>query len=162
MTFSDFKEHGSEAAVKKAGKYVLKGKYEVVDGDIIFFKVRCLTYIYIYIYIYIYMTVESKEGLWGSRFVCARTSIHLTRFVLNCRPERARRGKTHLIISHNQSPHIQIICKLTRRTPSYLRIPRGAPGSLAARPQAGSEVGHRRWPRPRGPVASHLSVLIKS
>jgi len=33
--FADFKEHGSEAGVKAAGKYGIKGKgYEVQDGDI--------------------------------------------------------------------------------------------------------------------------------
>merc|ERR1719321_1679244 len=37
--FADFKEHGSEAAVKDAGKYRQEGKnYVVKDGDIIFFK----------------------------------------------------------------------------------------------------------------------------
>mmetsp|Transcript_48028 Transcript_48028/g.124758 ORF Transcript_48028/g.124758 Transcript_48028/m.124758 type:complete len:393 (-) Transcript_48028:672-1850(-) len=39
MHFPDFKEHGSEAAVKSAGKYRQQGKeYVVEDGDIIFFK----------------------------------------------------------------------------------------------------------------------------
>jgi obg-like ATPase 1 len=39
MAFDDFKEAGSEAAVKAAGKYRTKGKdYTVVDGDILFFK----------------------------------------------------------------------------------------------------------------------------
>ncbi|XP_031562096.1 obg-like ATPase 1 [Actinia tenebrosa] len=39
MKFSDFKELGSEAAVKAAGKYRQEGKsYVVHDGDIIFFK----------------------------------------------------------------------------------------------------------------------------
>lgn len=39
MKFDDFKEHGSENAVKTAGKYHQQGKgYTVVDGDIIFFK----------------------------------------------------------------------------------------------------------------------------
>jgi len=39
MKFGDFKEHGSEAAVKAAGKYRQEGKnYVVQDGDIIFFK----------------------------------------------------------------------------------------------------------------------------
>lgn len=39
MKYADLKEHGSEAAVKAAGKYVQKGKeYVVEDGDIIFFK----------------------------------------------------------------------------------------------------------------------------
>jgi obg-like ATPase 1 len=39
MNFEDFKEAGSEAAVKAAGKYRQQGKtYEVQDGDIIFFK----------------------------------------------------------------------------------------------------------------------------
>merc|ERR1712002_163801 len=36
---ADFKEHGSEAAVKAAGGYRQQGKnYIVEDGDIIFFK----------------------------------------------------------------------------------------------------------------------------
>lgn len=39
MAYSDFKELGSEAEVKKAGKYRMEGKnYVVQDGDIIFFK----------------------------------------------------------------------------------------------------------------------------
>jgi len=39
MKFEDFKEHGSEVAVKAAGKYKQKGRdYVVEDGDIIFFK----------------------------------------------------------------------------------------------------------------------------
>lgn len=39
MAFEDFKEGGSEAAVKAAGKYRQQGKgYVVQDGDIIFFK----------------------------------------------------------------------------------------------------------------------------
>jgi len=39
MKFEEFKEIGSEAAVKAAGKYKQEGKnYDVVDGDIIFFK----------------------------------------------------------------------------------------------------------------------------
>merc|ERR1712241_1551953 len=39
MNFADFKEEGSEAATKAAGKYRQKGKeYTVEDGDIIFFK----------------------------------------------------------------------------------------------------------------------------
>merc|ERR1712080_222365 len=39
MKFDDFKEHGSEAAVKAAGGYRQQGKnYIVEDGDIIFFK----------------------------------------------------------------------------------------------------------------------------
>lgn len=39
MKFDDFKEHGSEAAVKAAGKYRQQGKaYTVEDGDIILFK----------------------------------------------------------------------------------------------------------------------------
>jgi len=39
MKFADFKEHGSEAAVKAAGGYRQQGKnYTVDDGDIIFFK----------------------------------------------------------------------------------------------------------------------------
>merc|ERR1712156_502734 len=39
MKFDDFKENGSEAATKAAGKYRQEGKqYVVHDGDIIFFK----------------------------------------------------------------------------------------------------------------------------
>merc|ERR1711992_360325 len=39
MKFDEFKEHGSEAAVKAAGGYRQQGKnYIVEDGDIIFFK----------------------------------------------------------------------------------------------------------------------------
>merc|ERR1712241_802864 len=39
MKFEDFKEEGSEAAAKAAGKYRQQGKtYVVEDGDIIFFK----------------------------------------------------------------------------------------------------------------------------
>jgi obg-like ATPase 1 len=39
MKFDDFKEHGSEAAVKAAGKYKTQGKlYICQDGDIFFFK----------------------------------------------------------------------------------------------------------------------------
>jgi len=39
MKFEEFKELGSEAAVKAAGKYKQEGKnYDVCDGDIIFFK----------------------------------------------------------------------------------------------------------------------------
>jgi len=39
MKFNDFKEEGSEAATKAAGKYHQRGKpYVVEDGDIIFFK----------------------------------------------------------------------------------------------------------------------------
>jgi obg-like ATPase 1 len=39
MKFDDFKEHGSEGAVKAAGKYRQQGRnYFVEDGDIIFFK----------------------------------------------------------------------------------------------------------------------------
>lgn len=39
MKYDDYKEHGSETAVKAAGKYKQQGKtYRVVDGDIIFFK----------------------------------------------------------------------------------------------------------------------------
>jgi len=39
MKFDEFKEHGSEAAVKAAGGYRQQGKnYVVLDGDIIFFK----------------------------------------------------------------------------------------------------------------------------
>lgn len=39
MAFDDFKKYGSEAEVKKAGKYKTNGKlYEVQDGDIMHFK----------------------------------------------------------------------------------------------------------------------------
>ncbi len=39
MRFEDLKEHGSEVAVRAAGKYLQKGReYVVQDGDIIFFK----------------------------------------------------------------------------------------------------------------------------
>lgn len=39
MHFNDFKEEGSEAAAKAAGKYRQQGRnYTVEDGDIIFFK----------------------------------------------------------------------------------------------------------------------------
>ena len=39
MKYEEYKEAGSEAAVKAAGKYRIEGKgYEVQDGDIIFFK----------------------------------------------------------------------------------------------------------------------------
>ena len=39
MKYSDFKEEGSEAACKAAGKYHQRGRnYTVEDGDIIFFK----------------------------------------------------------------------------------------------------------------------------
>jgi obg-like ATPase 1 len=39
MKFDDLKELGSEAAVKAAGKYIMKGKeYEVLDGDICYWK----------------------------------------------------------------------------------------------------------------------------
>jgi len=39
MKFADYKEHGSESAVKAAGGYRQQGKnYTVEDGDIIFFK----------------------------------------------------------------------------------------------------------------------------
>ncbi|KAI6042461.1 P-loop containing nucleoside triphosphate hydrolase protein [Pisolithus marmoratus] len=39
MTFDDLKEHGSEAAVKAAGKLRQQGKpYEMVDGDIAYWK----------------------------------------------------------------------------------------------------------------------------
>jgi len=39
MSFEDYKENGSEVAVKAAGKYRQQGKtYTVQDGDIIFFK----------------------------------------------------------------------------------------------------------------------------
>jgi obg-like ATPase 1 len=37
--YNDFKELGSEAAVKSAGKYRQQGRnYTVEDGDIVFFK----------------------------------------------------------------------------------------------------------------------------
>ncbi|KAJ3299529.1 Obg-like ATPase [Kappamyces sp. JEL0829] len=39
MNFEDLKQYGSEAAVKAAGKYMMKGKdYVVQDGDIMYFK----------------------------------------------------------------------------------------------------------------------------
>jgi obg-like ATPase 1 len=39
MTYDDFKELGSESAAKEAGKYRQQGKtYEVMDGDIVFFR----------------------------------------------------------------------------------------------------------------------------
>jgi obg-like ATPase 1 len=39
MKYDDFKEHGTEALVKAAGKYRQQGKaYTVEDGDIILFK----------------------------------------------------------------------------------------------------------------------------
>lgn len=39
MKFVDFKEEGTESAVKAAGKYRQQGRnYVVEDGDIIFFK----------------------------------------------------------------------------------------------------------------------------
>ena len=39
MKFQDFKEEGSEVAVKSAGKYRQQGRnYVVEDGDIILFK----------------------------------------------------------------------------------------------------------------------------
>jgi len=39
MKFADFKELGSESAVKAGGKYMQKGReYVVCDGDILFFK----------------------------------------------------------------------------------------------------------------------------
>ncbi|KAI8929264.1 P-loop containing nucleoside triphosphate hydrolase protein [Entophlyctis helioformis] len=39
MAYADLKEHGNEAAVKSAGKYLSKGReYVVVDGDVIYFK----------------------------------------------------------------------------------------------------------------------------
>lgn len=44
MKFADFKEAGSESAVKAAGKYMQKGReYVVCDGDILFFKVPAAT-----------------------------------------------------------------------------------------------------------------------
>ena len=40
-TFEDFKELGSEAAIKAAGKFGVKGKdYVVCDGDVIHFKIN--------------------------------------------------------------------------------------------------------------------------
>merc|ERR1712176_1526856 len=40
MAFNELKEHGSEAAVKAAGRYRQEGKaYEVQDGDVIFYKI---------------------------------------------------------------------------------------------------------------------------
>jgi obg-like ATPase 1 len=39
MKFEDYKENGSESAVKAAGKYLLKGRdYVMEDGDVVFFK----------------------------------------------------------------------------------------------------------------------------
>merc|ERR1712113_674831 len=39
MSYEDLKKHGTEAAVKAAGRYRQEGKqYVVDDGDIIFFK----------------------------------------------------------------------------------------------------------------------------
>jgi len=39
QAFADLKEHGTESAVKAAGKYVQKGKlYEMIDGDIAYWK----------------------------------------------------------------------------------------------------------------------------
>jgi len=39
MKFDEYKELGSEGAVKAAGKYRQEGKnYTVCDGDIIYFK----------------------------------------------------------------------------------------------------------------------------
>jgi len=44
MKYEEFKEIGSEAAVKAAGKYRKEGKtYTVVDGDIIFFQFNVTT-----------------------------------------------------------------------------------------------------------------------
>jgi len=41
MKYVDFKELGSDSAVKAAGKYTQQGKnYTVEDGDIIFFRVN--------------------------------------------------------------------------------------------------------------------------
>jgi len=40
MAFDELKEHGSEGAVKAAGRYRQEGKtYEVKDGDVIFYKI---------------------------------------------------------------------------------------------------------------------------
>lgn len=39
MKMDDLKELGSEAAVKAAGKYLMKGKdYTMEDGDVVYFK----------------------------------------------------------------------------------------------------------------------------
>ena len=39
MAFADLHEHGTESAVKAAGKYQQKGKtYEVQDGDVLYWK----------------------------------------------------------------------------------------------------------------------------
>jgi len=39
MKYEDLKEHGSETAVKAAGKYAQKGKdYTMEDGDIAYFR----------------------------------------------------------------------------------------------------------------------------
>jgi obg-like ATPase 1 len=39
MRYDDLKEHGTEAAVKAAGKYLQKGKeYVFEDGDIAYFR----------------------------------------------------------------------------------------------------------------------------
>jgi len=44
QAFDDFKECGSEAAVRSAGKLRTEGrKYTVADGDIIFFKFNVTT-----------------------------------------------------------------------------------------------------------------------
>jgi obg-like ATPase 1 len=41
MKFEDFKELGSEGAMRAAGKLRQEGKgYSVCDGDIVFFKVN--------------------------------------------------------------------------------------------------------------------------
>ena len=41
MKFEDFKENGTEAATKAAGKYRQNGRtYTVEDGDIIFFLIN--------------------------------------------------------------------------------------------------------------------------
>ncbi|PRP77729.1 hypothetical protein PROFUN_00590 [Planoprotostelium fungivorum] len=46
MKYEDYKELGSESAVKAAGKYKQEGRnYEVKDGDILFFKVKDLDHI---------------------------------------------------------------------------------------------------------------------
>jgi obg-like ATPase 1 len=40
MTYEDLREHGSETAVKAAGKLKQQGKtYEMIDGDIAYWKV---------------------------------------------------------------------------------------------------------------------------
>lgn len=68
MKFEDFKNEGTEAACKAAGKYRQQGRnYVVEDGDIIFFKFnagaglqakkkwRTLTMICVIVYLYVNM-----------------------------------------------------------------------------------------------------------